>query len=197
MTMENLLPQNGTMSYQKNLFDPDESKSFLDKLSATIHWERPLFRIYGKEYPLPRLTAWYGDPGTTYKYSGITNLPLPWTEELLLIKKRAEEASHEHFNSVLLNLYRSGEDHMSWHSDDEKSLGENPVIVSVSFGEVRKFSVKHTLNKDIQPITLELASGSLLIMKGEMQKFWQHRINPSKRAMGTRINLTFRKVISS
>lgn len=182
------------MIYRTDLFDPDESKSLMEILTKTIQWERPLFKIYGKEFPVPRMTAWYGE--VEYKYSGIINLPLPWTEELLMIKEKAEDASGAEFNSVLLNFYRSGVDHMSWHSDDEKSLGVNPVIASVTFGEVRKFSVKHRKDKTLKPITLELASGSLVIMKGEMQEYWHHRINPSKRPMGPRINLTFRKVIS-
>jgi alkylated DNA repair dioxygenase AlkB len=182
------------MFYRPGLFDPAESQSLLNALTDTILWERPNFRIYGKEFPVPRMTAWYGD--VEYKYSGIINVPLPWTEELFLIKVRAELACAHEFNSVLLNFYRDGNDHMSWHSDDEKSLGIDPVIASVSFGEVRKFSVKHRKDKTLKPITLELDSGSLVIMKGEMQKFWHHRINPSKRPMGPRINLTFRKVIS-
>lgn len=192
--MQNLLPKDGTLLYQPDLFAPAEAESLLRRLTETIWWEQPAIRFFGKLVPVPRLTAWYGDK--EYKYSGILNLPLPWTEELLHIKERAEMASGAIFNSVLLNFYRSGEDHMSWHSDDEKSLGVNPVIASVSFGEVRKFSVKHRLDKKIKPISLELASGSLVIMKGEMQEFWHHRITPSKRAQGPRINLTFRNVIS-
>jgi alkylated DNA repair dioxygenase AlkB len=192
--MKNLLPKNGSLFYRPDLFKPDEARKLQETLTETIQWDRPSLKMYGKEFPIPRLAAWYGE--MEYKYSGINNIPHPWTKELLSIKKRVEEASGAEFNSVLLNLYRNGEDHMSWHSDDEKSLGVNPVIASVSFGEVRRFSVRHRKDKELSPITLELASGSLVIMGGEMQEYWHHRISPSKKNLGPRINLTFRKVIS-
>ena len=193
----NLLPKNGVMTYRPDLFGPVEASQYLGILTQTIQWTKPSIKMYGKEFPIPRFAAWYGDPETTYKYSGITNVPLPWTKELLVIKKKVELAAGTDFNSVLLNLYRDGKDHMSWHADDEKSLGKNPVIASVSFGEVRKFGVKHRYEKDLESLSFELASGSLVLMSGEMQEFWHHRIHPTKKLLGPRINLTFRKVFTS
>ena len=193
-TDRNLLPQDGILIYRPDFIGPDESQVFLEKLTTTIDWETPSLKMYGKEFPIPRKAAWYGD--MEYVYSGILNIPLPWTRELYDLKEMAEEACQTDFNSVLLNLYRNGNDHMSWHADDEKSLGVNPVIASISLGEVRKFGVKHRYDKKIEPISLDLASGSLVIMKGEMQKFWHHRIHPTKKSKGARINLTFRNVIS-
>lgn len=194
---KNLLPKDGILIYRSDLFGPAESQALMERLTETIQWDRPRLKLYGKEFPIPRMAAWYGDPGTTYKYSGIVNEPLPWTKELLLIKEKAEIASGTTFNSVLLNLYRSGDDHMSWHADDEKSLGKDPVIASISLGEVRRFGVKHRKDQGQGPIVLELGSGSLVLMKGSMQEHWHHRIYPTKKSLGPRINLTFRKVISS
>lgn len=191
---ENLLPQDGILLYRPDFFSPDEARSFFSILKDTIAWERPSLRLYGKDFPIPRFAAWYGD--VEYTYSGHLNIPMPWTEELFDIKERLETACETPFNSVLLNYYRDGSDHMSWHADDEKSLGENPVIASVSLGEVRKFGVKHRYEKSLPPLSLELGSGSLLIMKGKMQEYWHHRVHPTKRPKGPRINLTFRNVIS-
>ena len=193
----NLLPKNGVMTYRPDLFGPVEASEYLAALTETIQWEKPSIKLWGKLISVPRLTAWYGDPESTYKYSGIINIPKPWTKELLTIKKKIEAAAGTDFNSVLLNLYRNGADHMSWHADDEKSLGIHPVIASVSFGEVRKFGVKHRYEKDLESLSFELASGSLVLMKGEMQEFWHHRIHPTKKLLGPRINLTFRKVFTS
>ncbi|MFL5785893.1 MAG: alpha-ketoglutarate-dependent dioxygenase AlkB family protein [Bacteriovoracaceae bacterium] len=194
--IENLLPKDGVLTYRPGVFPPDEAHLLLEKLISTIEWSQPSIKLYGKSFPMPRLSAWYGDEGTTYKYSGILNIPLPWTRELLLIKKKTEEATGTTYNSVLLNYYRSGADHMSWHADDEKSLRLGPVIASISLGETRKFSVKHKHEK-LPTISLSLDSGSLVVMKGKMQDSWLHRINPSKRVTDPRINLTFRNVTSA
>lgn len=193
---KNLLPQDGVLRYRPDFLSPDEARFFLESLERSIKWDQPSLRLYGKEFPIPRKAAWYGDPDTTYKYSGILNTPLPWTKELLILKEKVESATQSSFNSVLLNFYRDGSDHMSWHADDEKSLGKNPIIASVSLGAIRRFGVKHRYDKTLSPFTLELGSGSLLVMKGEMQEFWHHRIHPTKKPLSSRINLTFRKVIS-
>jgi len=194
-TDENLLPQDGILIYRPDFMGPDEALEYLEKLTTSVDWEKHSIKFFNKLVPVPRLTAWYGDK--EYKYSGVLNVPLPWTEELYELKERAEEACETEFNSVLLNLYRDGDDHMGWHADDEKSLGINPVIASISLGEVRKFGVKHRYDKTIRPLSLEPQSGSLIIMKGEMQEYWHHRIHPTKKSKGARINLTFRKVISN
>lgn len=184
------------MTYRPDLFGPVEATRYLKILTEKIQWSQPSIKFFGKLVAVPRLTAWYGDQGATYVYSGIKNEPIPWTQELLAIKNKVESVSGTSFNSVLLNLYRTGADHMSWHADDEKSLGENPIIASVSLGEVRKFGVKHRYDKDLESMSFELGSGSLVVMQGEMQEFWHHRIHPSKKILGPRINLTFRKIIS-
>ena len=191
-TEENLLPQDGTLIYRPDFIGPDDALVFLDKLTHNIDWENHSIRLFNRLVEVPRLTAWYGD--MEYKYSGVLNIPLPWTHELYELKELAEKACKTEFNSVLLNLYRDGNDHMGWHADDEKSLGKNPVIASVSLGEVRKFGLKHRYDKSIKPVSLELASGSLVIMKNEIQEYWHHRIHPTKKQKGARINLTFRKV---
>lgn len=193
-TKENLLPRDGILIYRPDFIGPDEARVQIETLTKTIDWENHSIKFFGKLVEVPRLTAWYGDK--EYKYSGIINIPLPWTRELYDLKEMCEEACETKFNSVLLNLYRDGNDHMGWHADDEKSLGENPVIASLSFGEVRKFGLKHRYDKNLTPLSLELASGSLIIMKGEMQDNWHHRIHPTKKSKGVRINLTFRNVIS-
>ena len=121
--------------------------------------------------------------------------PIEWNEELLLIKNRLEEVAKIKFTSVLLNYYRDGKDSMGWHSDDEKELGQNPVIGSVSFGESRVFQMRHKFRKDIKKVDIKLTDGSLLLMKGSTQHFWQHQIPKSKRELKLRINLTFRVII--
>ncbi len=191
----NLLPKHGELTYLPSFLSIVEAGTSLALLSDSIEWKSETITLFGKKIPMPRLTAWYGNPEAIYTYSGLKNIPLPWTPELLFIKERAEETTQTTFNSVLLNFYRDGNDHMSWHADDEKSLGDKPVIASVSLGEKRKFGLKHRFEEGLK-LNLELESGSLLIMKGEMQEFWHHRIFPSKKPLGARINLTFRNVIS-
>jgi alkylated DNA repair dioxygenase AlkB len=144
-------------------------------------------------HDLPRLTAWYGDPAKTYVYSGITVRSLEWIAPLLEIKRRIEGVSDYSFNSVLLNRYRNGSDSVSWHADDEPELGQNPLIGSVSFGEARSFQMKHKFLDEKRKIILE--HGSYLLMKGSTQHYWLHQIPKSKRALGERINLTFRDII--
>ena len=143
----------------------------------------------------PRLTAWYGDAGIAYRYSGITMQPEPWTRMLNEIKTRLEKFSGFTFNSVLLNLYRDGQDSMGWHRDDEKELGKNPAIGSVSFGDCRKFMIRHVQDRSLKN-AINITNGSLLLMAGEMQHYWQHSIPKTAKPAGVRINLTFRKIIA-
>lgn len=159
-----------------------------------IQWQREQIKMYGKQIPLPRLTAWYGDPGKVYRYSGITSQPQPSNKGLLYIKERIEQATGFHFNSVLLNWYRTGDDHMSWHADDEPELGANPVIASVNFGETRDFVVRR-IDKPTQKIIIPLPHGSLLLMAGELQHYWQHSVPKRKKVKGSRFNLTFRAIV--
>ena len=145
----------------------------------------------------PRLTAWYGDPDRAYVYSGIKNLPLPWTDMLREIKRRIEDCTDEQFNSVLLNFYRDNNDSMGFHSDDEKELGPEPAIASFSLGDRRTFLFKHKSRKDLDTFSVPLPSGSVLLMKGATQRNYQHAINREKRPCGPRINLTFRKIYTA
>lgn len=193
MRTENLLPVDGEVYLFPGLFDPAASTALFESLTQNIAWKQEPVKIMGREIMQPRLTAWYGEEGLAYSYSGITMHPLPWTDELLLIKRTIEAASGEQFNSALLNLYRDGRDSMGWHRDNEKSLGINPVIGSVSFGESREFSLKHYKDKKLRTKVL-LESGSFLLMKGETQHKWLHSIQKAPAIISPRINITFRVI---
>lgn len=176
-------------------FTPNESDRFFKDLLNQTHWRQDKIRMYGKQIDLPRLTAWYGDPGKNYSYSGISMEPHPWTESLLRVKNRVSTAAGVRFNSVLLSLYRTGEDSLSWHQDDERELGEDPVIASVSFGGTRSFQFKHKVRKELNKVSIDLTHGSLLIMKGPTQRFWVHQVPKTAKPVAPRINLTFRVIL--
>ena len=159
-----------------------------------VPWRAEKIVIWGRTYPQPRLIAWYGDVGKNYTYSGITLSPLPWTQALLDIKSRVEAAARTDFNSVLLNYYRDNRDSMGLHSDDEPELGERPILASLSLGEERTFILKHKREKALKPVRLKLASGSLLLMKGDTQHYWKHGIDKETRPCRPRVNLTFRRI---
>jgi len=163
---------------------------------TNILWKQDTIKLYGKIIPLPRLTAWYGDPGKAYSYSGIASQPNPWNKGLLYIKQETERFAGLKFNSVLLNWYRDGEDYLNWHADDEKELGVNPVIGSVNFGATRDFILRRN-DCSSQKIVLPLKHGTLLIMRGQIQHFWQHSVPKRKRVENSRFNLTFRSINSS
>jgi alkylated DNA repair dioxygenase AlkB len=173
-----------------------ERDEILQRLIADTEWRQDTIVVWGKTYQQPRLVAWYGDCGSEYTYSGITLSPIPWTELLLDIRKRVERVTQESLNSVLLNYYRDNRDSMGFHSDDEPELGEKPVIASVSLGEERTLVLKHKVNKLAKPVRLRLASGSLLLMKGETQRYWKHGIAKESRRCGARVNLTFRHILA-
>jgi alkylated DNA repair dioxygenase AlkB len=175
-------------------FQPSESDHFFEKLLTQTNWRQDKIRMYGKQIDLPRLTAWHGDPGKNYSYSGISMQPDAWTEPLLQVKRRVDSAAGVRFNSVLLSLYRTGQDGLSWHQDNEPELGENPVIASVSFGDVRSFQFKHKYKKELRTVSIDLTHGSLLIMRGTTQQFWVHQVPKTSRPVRPRINLTFRVI---
>jgi alkylated DNA repair dioxygenase AlkB len=166
----------------------------LRRLIDEVPWRAESIVVWGRIYPQPRLIAWYGDAGMNYTYSGIQLAPLPWTPVLLDIKSRVEAATHTDFNSVLLNYYRHHRDSMGLHSDDEPELGERPILASLSLGEERAFMLKHKRKKALKPVRLKLASGSLLLMKGDTQNYWKHGIDKETRPCGPRVNLTFRRI---
>ena len=185
------LPEADIILYE-HFFTKQESDDLFERLVETTKWQQDYIKIYGKTVNLPRLTAWYGDKD--YTYSGITMKVHPWTSQLLFIKSRVEEQTGLRFTGVLLNYYRSGQDSVSWHSDDEKELGLNPVIASVSFGATRAFQMRHKTRKDITKILLALSHGSLLLMRGSTQHHWEHQIPKTAKTVAPRINLTFRVI---
>jgi alkylated DNA repair dioxygenase AlkB len=158
-----------------------------------LQWQQPQLTLYGKQVDIPRLQAWYGDKQACYQYSGLALTPLPWVKPLLEIKQQLVQKLSLRFNSVLANYYRDGQDCVAWHSDDEKALGENPVIASISLGGERKFQLKHKHSGLTHEIWLK--SGDLLLMSGVTQRFWLHQIPRTKKTVSPRINLTFRQII--
>lgn len=187
------MPDGEVIIYQ-NFFAESESDRFFKELRNNLNWQQDKIKIFGKEVDLPRLTAWYGDEGKSYKYSGITMNPNAWIPALLAIKEKIEKVVELDFNSVLANLYRDGKDYVSWHSDDEKELGNNPIIASVSFGATRRFKLRHKSNKNLGTVEITLTNGSLLIMKGSTQHFWKHQVPKTSKVRKERINLTFRVI---
>ena len=181
------------VDYWGGFFAPDEALALFDALRAEIRWERHRVRIRGREVDCPRLSGWEGD--ATYAYSGITLRPAPWTPRVAAVRRRIEAATGEAFNSVLANLYRDGSDRLGWHADDEPELGPAPVIASASFGAPRRFLLRPKRGGGASvPIVLE--PGSLLVMRGPTQRHWLHSVPPTRRPVGPRINLTFRRILA-
>lgn len=175
-----------------NFFSREESDRLFRSLNEAIQWHQDQIKFYGKTFNVPRLSALYGDTNKPYSYSGIKMNPQVWTPDLLFIKERIEKVAKVKFSSCLLNLYRDGKDSNDWHQDNEKELGENPTIGSVSFGETRPFQLKHIYRKDLKKVDIPLAHGSFLLMKGSTQHFWKHKIPKTAKNINPRINLTFR-----
>lgn len=171
-------------------------EQLLHELIDETAWRQEEITIYGKTHLQPRLTAWYGSKESSYRYSGITMEPRPWSQTLFSLKARIESLVGQDFNSLLLNYYRDHRDSMGMHSDDEPELGKQPVIASLSLGEARTLVLRHKYRKDLDTIKLPLLSGSLLVMKGSTQSYWKHGITKQKHTCGPRVNLTFRKIIS-
>ncbi len=182
----------GLLLFEAAFLSSEESERLFAALKAETPWRQEKLKLYGRRIPLPRLTAWYGEPGTAYSYSGISREPLPWTAPLRELKARVEAACETGFNSALLNLYRDGRDSVDWHSDDEPELG--PVVASLSLGATRRFLLKHKTKKDVDAVAFELAAGDLLVMKGGTQRHWRHRVPKTAKPVGPRINVTFRAV---
>lgn len=189
---EPVILQNGEYIYLPNFLDKITANNYLEAFKTNIEWKQESMNMYGKQVMFPRLTAWYGDNDKPYSFSGIKLSPHPWTKELLEIKNLIEPKCEVEFNSVLLNLYRDGNDSISWHTDAEKELGKNPIIASVNFGAERKFQIKHNETQEKHEIILK--HGSLLIMKGELQHFWKHQVPKQSGITKERINLTFRVI---
>ena len=176
----------------RKAFSRDASDRLFLNLHEDVQWQQRDVIVYGKKHVQPRLVAWFGDAGTPYTYAGLTLQPSTWTDPILEIKEVCEELAGTKFNSVLLNLYRDGNDTVGWHSDDEPVLGRNPTIVSVSLGATRRFDLRHKQTKAIVKVALD--SGSALVMAGRTQAAWSHQVPRTKKVMEPRINLTFRDV---
>lgn len=179
------------LEYRPAVFTAGESFAFMEGFINNVHWQQRVVTMYNKQVLTPRLTAWYGDAGTDYSFSGTKFSPLPWTKELQEIRQKVEGIARTTFNSVLLNYYRDGNDSVAWHSDDEYELGKDPMIASVSFGQVRRFDVRHKQDHQ-QKYSIDLENGSLILMKGDLQHNWEHRIAKSTKPLKARVNLTFR-----
>lgn len=179
--------------YYPHFFDKKEADAIFAQLTNDIPWQQDDIRVFGKIHPQPRLTALFGNEGKPYSYSNIKMQPHPWTLLLQKIKSKIESVSDTNFTTVLLNQYRDGKDSNGWHADNEKELGLNPIIASVSFGAERVFQLKHNSISDLKQNIL-LEHGSLLVMKGTTQHFWKHQIPKTAKPIGSRINLTFRVI---
>jgi len=190
---ENLLPKNGIAKYYGILIPLHLADNYFKRLLNSIEWKNDEAVIYGKHIVTKRKVAWYADQPFEYTYSKTTKRALPWTDDLLQLKSEVERATGESFNSCLLNLYHNGNEAMSWHSDGEKDLKKNGAIGSLSFGAERKFVFRHKKLREKVPLILE--HGSLLVMSGTTQTFWQHCLPPTKRVNEPRVNLTFRSIV--
>jgi alkylated DNA repair dioxygenase AlkB len=189
----NLLPKEGTVNYFGKILNQNEADQYFQVLLHNIAWKNDEAMMFGKKIITKRKVAWYAEEEFTYTYSKVTKKAIPWTKELFFLKELIQHKTGEQFNSCLLNLYHSGNEGMSWHSDGEKDLKKNGAIGSLSFGAERKFAFKHKESKE--KIELYLEHGSLLIMKGKTQTHWLHRLPPTKKINTPRINLTFRSIV--
>lgn len=186
----NLLPIPGEAFFYPEFFEKEESDRYFTYLSTHIAWKQEPVQVFGKQVLLPRFTAFYGDEGISYNYLGVTMEALPWTDLLQRIKQHIEVKFDVKFNSCMLSHYRNGADHVGWHRDNSKNLGQYPFIASVSFGASRIFQFRHYEEK-MPIISIELTHGSLLVMKAETQHLWEHRLPKTVIPAKPRINLTF------
>lgn len=189
---QNLLPVDGKSFYFGSILNREEEEKFFKELMEKVDWKHDEVLIFGKKITTARKTAWYGDREFEYTYSKMTKKANLWIPQLLLLKQKVEQLTGLEFNSCLLNLYHSGDEGMSWHSDAEAELGPEPAIASLSLGKERRFLFKH--KKSGEKIELQLEPGSLLLMAGETQKYWLHSLPKSKKIKEPRINLTFRNI---
>lgn len=179
------------IDYYPDFFNQEKANELFEKLKTEVPWQQDDITVYGKTHPQPRLTALYGNEGKPYGYSNIIMQPHSWSPLIMLIKNEIETVSNQNFTTVLLNNYRHGKDSNGWHADNEKELGHNPIIASVSFGAERVFQLKHNTIENLRQ-NIILQHGSLLVMQGTTQHFWKHQIPKTAKEIDSRINLTFR-----
>ena len=180
--------------FYPNFFCKEEADLLFEKLLYETPWQHDEITIFGKKILQPRLTCLFGNEEKPYSYSGLTMHPNPWNETILKIKNEVDKTTDQNFTTVLANLYRNEKDSNGWHADNEKELGKNPIIASVSFGEERKFQLKHISDKN-EKLNLNLTHGSLLLMKEGSQIHYKHQIPKASQSKKTRINLTFRTIL--
>ncbi len=185
--------KNASLEYYPAFLEKSYSDKLLEKLLQNVNWRQDKIKLFGKSILQPRLTAYFGEAGNSYTYSGLRMEPQEFPQELLELKERCERHIDSVFNVCLANLYRDGKDSMGWHADDEKELGSQPVIASVSLGAERMFHLKHKTDLTAKH-KIRLQHGSLIVMKGTTQEFWKHQLPKTARKIGPRINLTFRKI---
>ena len=186
--------QDAQISYIADFLQSSTASDLFSIFQDSMPWQQDELQIFGKKVLAPRLTVWIGESWMTYSYSNHTLIPKPWTPELKLLKDELERRTQQSFNSVLLNYYRDGRDSNGWHSDDEPELGKNPVIASISLGGARDFRLRHKQGLQ-ENVSIALEHGSLLLMQGDTQSFWQHQI-PKRAYAEARINLTFRTIVT-
>lgn len=190
---KNLLPFQGETIFYPEFLEKKSADYFFQNLKENLYWKQEPIKLFGKIVMQPRLTALYGNPDIPYGYSGIVMQAFPWTQELEELKNLIEEKAGQEFTHVLCNYYRDGQDSMGWHRDNEPVLGKNPCIASLTFGATRNFQLRHYETKG-HKLDIPLSHGSLLLMKGESQHHWEHQLPKTKKVLGARINLTFRKI---
>ena len=183
------------LEYLPGFLGPADADELLAALLAEVPWQRPVVQIFGRTFRSPRLAAWYGDTGAVYRYSGLVNEPLPWLPSLVVLRRQIENRLGQTFNSVLLNFYRDGADSMGWHRDQEPELGENPTIVSISLGGIRRLVLQYSQQADMTRLELRPEHGSLLLMCGATQHFWRHCVPKTRKVVAPRVNLTFRRIV--
>jgi len=188
----NLAPYDGELYLIKQFYSSPEAQLLFTELQSSLAWQEEAIFIFGKSVKVPRLMCWIGDTDAYYRYSGVDHQPSPWTQSLQAIRQRVEQQCQHSFNSVLANLYRDGQDSMGCHADNEKELGLNPLIASLSLGEERLFRLHHKQRKE--RLDMFLQNGDLLIMAGALQHHWLHSLPKTKKSKNPRINLTFRKI---
>ena len=190
-----LLPSDGSALLVPDFLSQSDADTFFSGLHSNTPWEQNFIRLFGKEVSEPRLSAWHAEANLPYTYSGVPRTPHPWKEPLSTLRTACETHTGQAFNGALLNLYRTGQDAMGWHSDDEAVNGPNPVIASISLGAERRFDFRHKQTKEV--ISVVLPHGSLLVMSGACQTNWLHRIAKATRDLEPRINVTFRQLIQT
>lgn len=192
-SVEYFLENDSGLDYKKTNWRGFDKNKLDNVKFKNIDWHHDQIKMFGKDVFLPRYSAWYGDSDKPYTYSGLTLTPKPWNKGLLYIKNEIDKIGEVNFNSVLMNWYRDGDDYINWHTDAEKELGKNPVIGSVNFGATRRFLIRRIDDKK-EKVEILLKHGTLLVMKGELQHYWQHSVPKEKKVKEDRINLTFRVI---